>query len=109
LNATYGDAHKTSNGCGNTPRSGQPIVTDPYAYLAPKIPADTCNGSYPQEPAKKKDPALPASNQLSGNLSANSGTKVMCGDQKLVGNTTINNTTLVIENGQLDTNGFTLR
>ena len=108
LNANYGDAHKTSTGCGNTPRSNRPIVTDPYAYLAPNIPADNCKGSYPQEPAKKKDPPLPKSNQLSGNLSSTSGTKVMCGDQQLVGPTTINNTTLVIENGQLDTNGFTL-
>jgi hypothetical protein len=107
LNATYGDAYKTSNNCGITPRSGQPYVTDPYAYLAPNIPPDNCNGSYPQEPAKKKDPALPASNQLSGTYTF-SNTQVMCGDQKLVGNTTINNTTLVIENGQLDTNGFTL-
>ena len=36
------------------------------------------------------------------------GAKVVCGDQQLVGNTTINNTTLVIENGQLDTKGYTL-
>ena len=34
--------------------------------------------------------------------------KVVCGDQQLVGNTTINNSVLVIENGQLDTNGYTL-
>jgi hypothetical protein len=33
----------------------------------------------------------------------------MCGDQQLIGNTTINNTVLVIENGQLDTNGYTLQ
>ena len=31
------------------------------------------------------------------------------GDQQLVGNTTINNTTLVIENGQLDTDGYTFQ
>ena len=35
--------------------------------------------------------------------------EVMCGDQQLTGNTTINNTVLVIENGQLDTNGYTLQ
>jgi hypothetical protein len=34
---------------------------------------------------------------------------VLCGDQQLTGNTTINNTTLVIENGQLDTNGYTFQ
>jgi hypothetical protein len=39
-------------------------------------------------------------------------TKVLCGDQQLTGNTTINapsNAVLVIENGQLDTNGKTLQ
>jgi hypothetical protein len=35
--------------------------------------------------------------------------KVVCGDQQLTGNTTINEGVLVIENGQLDTNGFTLQ
>ena len=67
-----------------------------------------CGGSYPQEPAKKKDPALPAANQWSGTYSTLPSVKVVCGDQQLVGNTTINNTVLVIENGQLDTNGYTL-
>jgi hypothetical protein len=108
LNATYGDAHKTSSGCGNTPRSGEPLVPDPLASLASNIPSGSgCNNTYPQEPAKKKDPALPASNQWSGTLGF-SGTQVVCGDQQLIGNTQINNTTLVIENGQLDTNGYTL-
>jgi hypothetical protein len=37
------------------------------------------------------------------------GTVVVCGDQQLVGDTVLNNTVVVIENGQLDTNGFTLR
>jgi Putative Flp pilus-assembly TadE/G-like len=107
LNANIGAAYTTNNGCGNTQLSNQPIVTDPYSHLASSIPSDNCGGSYPQEPAKKKDPPLPASNQLSGTYSFPS-TKVMCGDQQLIGNTTINNTVLVIENGQLDTNGYTL-
>jgi hypothetical protein len=34
---------------------------------------------------------------------------VVCGDHQLTGNTTMNNTVLVIENGQLDTNGYTLQ
>jgi len=34
--------------------------------------------------------------------------QMVCGDQQLTADTTINNTVLVIENGQLDTNGFTL-
>ena len=108
LNANYGEAHGTNNGCGNTQISNVPTVADPYAGLAANIPADSCGGSYPQEPAKKKDPALPAANQWSGTYSLLTGAKVVCGDQQLVGNTTINNTTLVIENGQLDTKGYTL-
>ena len=115
LNATYGEAHTTDSGCGNTQMSGVPAVADPYANLASNLPANTCgsgSGAYPQEPTKKKDPALPASNQWLGTSSLSgvipSGVTVVCGDQQLTGNATINNTTLVIENGQLDTNGYTL-
>lgn len=107
LNANVGDAHTTNNGCGVIENSNVPVVTDPYSYLASSIPPNNCS-SYPQEPAKKKDPALPASNKLSGTYSFPSS-KIMCGDQQLIGNTTINNTVLVIENGQLDTNGYTLQ
>jgi Flp pilus assembly protein TadG len=107
LNAHYGDANGDSSGCGHTQHSGMPKVTDPYASLASNIPANTCGDTYPQEPSKNGDPALPASNLWSGSY-ASASTTVVCGDQKLTGNTTINNTTLVIENGQLDTNGFTL-
>ena len=108
LNATFGEAHGTDNGCGNTQISNVPAVADPYAGLAANIPADSCGGSYPQEPAKKKDPALPAANKWSGSYTTLPSVKVVCGDQQLTGNTTINNTVLVIENGQLDTNGYTL-
>ena len=109
LDANYGEAHGVNSGCGNTQLSGVPVVADPYSGLASNIPSDPCGGSYPQEPAKKKDPALPASNRWSGAYSALGGVKVVCGDQQLTGNTTINsNTVLVIENGQLDTNGYTL-
>jgi Flp pilus assembly protein TadG len=111
LNAGYGDAHGTNNGCGNIQRSNVPTVADPYSYLASNIPADTCGGTYPQEPVKKKDPALPASNQWNGSYTL-SGNKIVCGDQQLTGNVTINatgNAVLVIENGLLDTNGFTLQ
>src|SRR5208337_3866520 len=107
LNATFGEAHGTDNGCGNTQVSEVPTVADPYAGLASNIPSDSCGGSYPQEPAKKKDPALPAANQWSGSYTLSS-VKVVCGDQQLVGDTTINYSVLVIENGQLDTNGHTL-
>jgi Flp pilus assembly protein TadG len=111
LNAGHGDAHDASSGCGVTQDSNLPVVADPYLSLAANIPADPC-ATYPQEPAKKKDPALPASNQLSGALSW-SGTKILCGDVQLTGNVSLTTSApgavLVIENGQLDSNGFTLQ
>src|SRR6516162_10036924 len=53
LNATYGDAHGTNNGCGISEHSKVPAVSDPYSYLASNIPADPCGGSYPSEGGKK--------------------------------------------------------
>jgi Flp pilus assembly protein TadG len=111
LGAPIGDAHGTNNGCGIIQNSNVPTLADPFARLASNIPANTCGGSYPQEPTKHNDPALPASNQLSGNLSW-SGNVIMCGDVQLTGDTTINapnNAVLVIENGRLDTSGHTLQ
>ncbi len=111
LGATVGDAHGTNNGCGIIQNSNMPVVADPYKALASNIPADTCGGVYPQEPAKKKDPVLPAANLWSGAYTL-SGNKIVCGDQQLTANTTISapsNAVLVIENGQLDTNGYTLQ
>lgn len=101
LGADIGYAHSTNSGCGVTQDSNMPTVADPYSGLASNIPADTCAGSYPQEPS------LPPINEWSGNYS--SGVHVVCGALQLTGNTTINNAVLVIENGQLDTNGYTLK
>jgi len=111
LSATYGLAHGTNNGCGITQKSNGNTVADPYSGLASNIPANTCGGSYPQEPAKKKDPPLPASNLWTGTKSL-SGNTIICGDLQLTGNVTINAPTgavLVIENGQLDSNGYTIQ
>lgn len=111
LNANVGSAHLSNNGCGVVQNSNVPAVADPYSGLASQIPADTCGGSYPQEPAKNKGPALPTVNQWSGSYSW-SGYKIVCGDQQMTGNTTINapnGAVLVIENGRLDTNGYTLQ
>lgn len=111
LGADFGDAHGTNNGCGVQASSNVPVVADPYAGLVNNVPADPC-GSYPQEPSSKKGTALPASNQFSGTQSW-SGTKVVCGDMQLTGDLTINTSSsgavLVIENGQLDTNGYTIQ
>jgi hypothetical protein len=109
LGADNGDAHGTNNGCGVAEHSNVPVVADPYAGLASNIPKNTC-GSYPQEPASHKDPALPAGNQWSGSKTL-SGDVIVCGDLQLTGNVTIaapSGAALIIENGQLDTNGYTL-
>jgi Flp pilus assembly protein TadG len=106
LHATSGDAHGVSAGCGNVQNSNVPVVSDPYARLATNIRPDTCGSYYPQEPSKHGNNPLPATNQLVGTYSGFN--HVACGDQQLVGDTTINNATLVIENGALDTNGYTL-
>jgi hypothetical protein len=104
--ATYGDAHTTNSGCGNTQRSNVPAVADPYAVLASNIPANTCAGLYPQEPAATLwGVALP--------LLPLPATTIICGDLKLVADTTLTTASpgsvLVIENGRLDTNGKTLK
>lgn len=110
LNATYGDAAGEDDGCANTDDSNVPVVSDPYSYLSGDIPANTCGGIYPQEPAKKKDPALPASNLWTGAKTLGA-TTIVCGDLQMTGNTTLTTaapgSVLVIENGQLDSNGFT--
>jgi Flp pilus assembly protein TadG len=110
LGADFGDAHLTDNGCGVVQESNVPIVADSYAALATNIPANTC-GSYPQEPSHHGDPSLPATNLWTGTHSL-SGNAMVCGDLQLTGDTTIDapaGAVLVIENGQLDTNGHTLR
>jgi Flp pilus assembly protein TadG len=109
LNADYGDAHTTNSNCGVVQDANVAVVSDPYSSLSSNIPPDPCS-TYPQEPAKKQDPALPGSNLWSGTQSI-TGTKVVCGDLQLSGDTVINapaNGVLVIENGRLDTNGYKL-
>ena len=125
LNASYGLATGTSNGCGNTQVSNVPVVTDPYTAMADNIPNNSCY-SYPQESGSKKSSGLPLSNQWGGSLTiSNSLTggisgimytgAMFCGDVQLTNDVTIttpNDTdgaVIVVENGQLDLNGHTLR
>ena len=115
LNAGFGDAHTTSTGCGVHQDSNLPVLPDPYLALAANIPpstASSCPNGYPQEPAKNNGTPLPSTNKLSGSINL-SGTKILCGDQQLTGNLSVTTSSpgavLVIENGQLDTNGFTLQ
>jgi Flp pilus assembly protein TadG len=121
LNATYGDAHKTNDGCGIDEHSNVPVVADPYSGLASNIPANTCGGSYPQEPAKKKDPPLPATNvwanapgpTVTVPASPLGATTIICGDLQLQTDVTLTTASpgsvLVIVNGKLDSNGNTLK
>ena len=117
--ATNGDAHKTNNGCGFTQNSNVPSVADPFAGRSSNIPANPC-ATYPQE--DKHGGGLSGNNvwgasgvtttiTLSASPTiANKG--IVCGDLQLAGDVTLTTASpgsvLVIENGQLDTNGRTL-
>lgn len=105
LGADYGMAVGTASGCGKTQISGVTAPTDTYAPLATNIPPNTCS-SYPVKPSKKNDPALPASNLLSGSMTISTP---KCGDVQLTGDVTLTGTnTITIFNGTLDLNGHTL-
>ena len=122
LGAGFGMAHGNSNGCGAKPVSNVPVVTDPYFDLAkkniPPFDPTTCGGNYPQE--KKKGNAYTVAdpkNNLSADLNLNAGNNFMCGDQILTKDLVINtpfcnnpcnSAVLIIENGELDLNGFSL-
>ncbi len=112
LGADSGNAAGTNDGCGVIANSNEPLVADPYAPISTHIPANPCGAAaagYPQETRKA---GLPASNQLSGGYTPASATLAnpICGDVQLTGDVVLSggNTTLVIENGTLDLNGFTL-
>jgi Flp pilus assembly protein TadG len=109
LRADYGDAHGINDGCGVVRNSNVPAMPDPFQVLHTNIPPTSCP-SYPQKPVKKNDPPLPAGNLWTGTKTW-SGNQVICGDLQLTGDVNIGGSaaTLVIVNGQLDTNGFTLR
>src|ERR1051326_2670554 len=115
LGAPYGLAHVTDSGCGVIQVSGVPTVADGYASLASNIPSDalgSCGGSFPQMPTHHGDPALPSSNVWATGTRSLSGNVVVCGDLQLNGDVTIDapaGAVLIVENGQLDLNGFTLR
>lgn len=110
LNADIGDAHGTNDGCGNKRHSNVPVIADKYAPLASNIPASDCPAGYWQAPKKRGAP--PPSNQMSG-IRPLVGVFQVCGDLQLTGNTTINTgaggAVILITNGNLDTNGYTLQ
>lgn len=109
LNADIGDAHGTNTNCGTVENSNTSVVSDPYSQYARQIPSNNCT-VYPQKPSRRGT-QLPASNLWSGNYST-VGTQTVCGDLQLTGNVTLTGSgsiLLVIVNGQLDLNGYTLQ
>lgn len=124
LNVDIGDAAGTNNGCGDDQNSNMPVVSDPYAALASNIAATTCTsfpqGSYNGNPAQSSQVGLSYSapsgatvnNLLVAGTLTLSGYAYACGDVRLMGNVSISalsNAVLVIYNGRLDTNGYTLQ
>jgi Flp pilus assembly protein TadG len=113
IDASYAAPGDTDN-CDQTSADNLPLrapIKDPYTAQATDIPANTCPNptlktSYPQEP---KHGSPPAANQITGTPTWSGTTKVLCGDIQLTGNVTLSaGTVMVIENGMLDLNNFTL-
>jgi hypothetical protein len=108
LDADYGDAAGTNNGCGNRRNSNVPAAPDPYASLAANIPNVPCNSGYHWRPERRNDAALPSSNRISSVVDA---TFIpVCGDLQLFGPTLISrpNTVIVIRGGSLDLQDYTI-
>jgi Flp pilus assembly protein TadG len=115
LGAPIGAAANTNNGCGLKKYSNVKPIADPYAGLASYIPANSCGSNPPQVPTHKNDPALPSDNQWTGTKSLSNSYNKVCGDLQLTGDVTIDTkdapngrAVLVIENGQLDTHGYSI-
>jgi len=98
LGADYGDAVGTMDDCGKVQNSGMPATADPYAGLAANIPSYSCGGY-------GTITNWTGTRNLSGNV-------VICGELRLTGTVTVNapsGAVLIIANGRLNTNGFTIR
>ena len=104
----------SNNGCGNH-QIHNSAIADPYSGLATNIPAlssSGCAGNYPQETHQGNH--YSGGTSRSGTITLVAGNNFWCGDQLLTGNVTINtpsnaSSVLIIENGQLDLNGFTFQ
>jgi len=109
LQATFGLAHGTNNGCGISQPPPVPIVADPFSALLTSNPIVNPCSSYPQE--TRQGSTWSGGIPLAGTLSLTNTPHVLCGDVRLTGDVTINapaGAVVVIENGQLDLNGHTL-
>jgi hypothetical protein len=109
LKADYSDAHGSGDICGVKNTSYVPKVDDPYSSLRVNIPANPClPANYSWIPGRRQ-PALAASNKLSG--VENRTLIKICGDALLTGDTTISggDTVMVIYGGQLNIDRYTLK
>lgn len=114
LGADYGIAVGQSNGCGLQQANIPNAPADPYSSLASNIPAGalgSCGGSFPQLTGNGNNQTVVPSNRIAAGTPAWTGTtRTYCGDIQLQGNVTLTGTTtLIIENGRLDLNGYNLR
>jgi Flp pilus assembly protein TadG len=92
LNADFGDAAGTNNGCGNVQNSNMPTVPDNYSGLASNIPSNPC-GSYPGV-------------TWAGGTRNLTGTTTICGTLTLSGDVTLTGSgVIVIYNGNLELYG----
>ena len=112
----------SNSGCG-AQQMHQAALQDPYfIQISGNIshfptPLSQCPGGYPQETHQGNHYSVAASNQLAGGtLNLSPGNNFKCGDQMLTGNVnvTVNggnggSAVLIVENGQLDLNGFTFQ
>ncbi len=108
LQADVGDAVGTNDNCGKRQNSNVKKLEDPYAALVANLTAVDCPNGFHTAPTKKKDPPLPIENQLADNLAP--GVMKFCGDVQLIAPTFARsgNTVLVIREGKLDLQEFTL-
>lgn len=95
LDADFGDAAGTNNGCGNVQSSNMPTVPDNYAGHASNIPSNPC-GSYPGV-------------TWAGGVRNLTGTTTICGTLTLSGDVTLTGSgVIVIYNGNLELYGNSL-
>jgi hypothetical protein len=113
----------SNSGCGSKQMSNQSklVPPDPYfSQISTNISnfstanPNPCSGNpaYPQETHHGNSSSIsPSRNRLSGTLPLAAGNNFFCGDQMLTGNVAISTlngpAVMIIENGQLDLNGFT--
>jgi Flp pilus assembly protein TadG len=94
LNADWGLAHGTDNGCGVKQASGVPRVTDPYQSYKNNIPTNPCQSS------DYKNHTISSWPPTGGGVYVTGSQTVVCGDITLSGNVTVpSGTTLVMEGG----------